>query len=415
MNNLKYLSLTTAFVFFFLCSTNSQNTDSINIVQQLQYAHQLSTNYKLDSALTIYENIFKTDSSQIDALKAMEQLYGQTNQYNEAFECAEKLNSIYPDNPYYLIRCGLFLKKLGENEQALDIFKPIVYNDTTNTFIINQIADIYYNLNIPDSAIHYYNKSCLIKPTPTSLIKGTALLLINKNPEGALSFIDNYYTPEFKNKLLDQVYGKTLYLNDSIYNAYEIFDKLYKGGDTSLVTTKFLGLCCWKASYFTKSISYLENYIQKDTTDYLIYYVLSVCCNNNKISDKAINYMQKSLELYSLDPVTLNKIYLGMAESYYTKKDYNNSIKNFKKLKVNNPKDLYGEYRIAFIYDYDLQNPQKALQYYKNILDAINKDNNTDNTQMKIYCEMRIDKLNEAQFWNALKDESNKNDTPTTN
>ncbi len=271
MANLKYLSLTVALLLFCVISSKSQETNSSAIAKQLKYADQLITNYKLDSALTIYENIYKSDTSQMVALKAMEKLYGQTNQYKEAYECASKLQSIYPDHPYYTIRCGLLLKKLGNYEPALDMFKPIVNKDTTNTFIINQIADIYYNQNIPDSAILYYNKSCLIKATPTSLIKGTALLLINKNPQEALSFIDNYYTPKFKHKLLDQVYGKTQYLNDSIYNAYEIFDKLYKEGDTSLVTTKYLGLCCWKASYFPKSINYLENYIQKDSTEYLVY------------------------------------------------------------------------------------------------------------------------------------------------
>ncbi len=119
--------------------------------------------------------------------------------------------------------------------------------------------------------------------------------------------------------------------------------------------------------------------------------------------DKAIDYMQKSLELYSIDPATLNKMYLGLAESYYAKKDYKNSINNYNKLKENNPKDLYGEYRIAMIYDYDLKDTKKAIASYQNILTAINRNSKSNNTQMKIYCEMRINKLKEAQFWNASK------------
>ncbi len=385
----------------------SQELDSNKIDMKYKYAEELKSNYKLDSAIIIYNQIYKSDSTQILALKSLEKLYSQTIQYREAYNCANKLKELENDNQYYKIRCGLLLKKLGESDSALCIFKPVIYSDTTNSFILTQIADIYYDNNNVDSAMLYFNKSCIIKPTPTNLIKGTELLLKNKQKEQALSFIKTYYKPSPEsNKLLNQVYGKTHYLNDSIYDAYNTFNELRKGGDSSLITTKFLGLCCWKASYFHKGKNYLEEYTKRDSTDYMSYYVLSICCRNCSEFKKSIDYMNKSLSLYKLDSNTLNMMYQGIAESYFGANDYNNSIYYFEKLIETDPRNIYGEYRIAMIYDYSLKEKDKAINYYNDIIKRIDESGSKNHDQIKIFCETRIDQLNESAFWSQKKSES---------
>ncbi len=409
MNKLTII-LSKVIIILSLLSQNisAQELDKIKINEKYKYAEELKSNYKLDSAIIIYNNIYKSDSSQIDALRSLEKLYSQTMQYREAYKCSKKLKDYHFSNQYYNIRSGLLLKKLGEQDSALNVFKPIISQDSTNHFILTQIADIYYDNNNIDSAMYYFHKSCNLKATPTNLIKGTELLLKNKQKEQALSFIKAYYnSKEANNKLLNQVYGKTLYLNDSIYDAYNIFYALRKGGDSSLITTKFLGLCCWKASYFQKGKKYLEEFIKKDSTDYMPYYVLSICSRNCSEFQKSIDYMNKSLSLYKLDPHTLNMMYQGIAESYFESKDYDNSIKYFKKLAKTDPRNLYGEYKIAMIYDFALKNKNKAISYYTNIINTIDESGSKNHDQIKVFCETRINQINESSFWNQNKSASN--------
>ncbi len=404
----KIKSITTfVFLLFILQCTIAQNPDSINIAKQLKYAQELSSNFKLDSALLLYENLYMQDSTLMEALISMEKLYSKTNQFLEAYNCAKKLKDIYPEKQYYKVRSALLLITLGEEDKALKILKPLAVHDTTNTFLLNQIAKIYMNENLVDSAMLYLNMSCQLKATPTNLITGTQLLIRNDKNLRALMFLNKYYNPVlFKNKPLSQIYAKTLYDNDSLKKAYTILDNLQENGDFSPNTTRYLGLCCWQLSYNKKAIENLECYISKDSTNIKVYYALAECYKKIRMFKEAITYMEKSLDLYKSDPNTLNLMYQGIADCYFAMEDYDNSIKTYNTIIKNQPLKYSAEYNIALIYDINKKDIDKAIKHYKKTIALIGNDAMGKDLKVKNYCLSRVEELKVSKFWNAQNNDS---------
>ncbi len=379
-----------------LTSSEDSTFVSMKILKAKEFVHD----YKLDSAILIYKDIYKNDRNNIDLLMELETLYSNTSQYDEALTCSRKILDLKPDDKHYLIRSGLLLKKMDEHKAALQIFKTALTNDNKNTFILSQIADIYRDVNNIDSACYYYSLACDIKPVTANLIKATDLFLKNKWNKGALYFIEKYYSPDVhKSNVLKRFYGRALYVNDSIPDAYNIFKDLYQNGDSSLVTTKFLGLCYWKAKYYTKATKVLESFVAKDSTDFLCYYVLGFCCNLDKENSKGLKYFNKALELLQPNPKTLAMVYQGLGEIYEWERDLHKAIEYYGLIYETDPENIYGEYKVATIYDFGIEDKKKALECYSKLVDLMEAQFPGKNSRMKIYCQMRIEKLTESEFW----------------
>lgn len=409
---LQLKNITLAFVLLLIVNTKATSTPNNNLFNtppegsdnetKLTEAKQLVLDYKFDTAIRLYQEIYKTDTTNIQILKDLESLYTQTSQNQLALDVTYKILKLDPDNRHYYIRSGLILKKIDEYKAAINIFKSVLETDHSNIYIISQIADIFRETNQVDSAYYYYALACDIKPTTSNLIKCADVLLKNKWNKGAMSFIERYYSPKLhKSKVLQRIYGKSLYLSDSIIGAYNVFRKLYTEGDSSKLTTKFLGLTYWKSAYYSQGTKVLENFIQKDTTDYLAYYVLGRCYKKINKPNKSIKYLNKSLEIYQLNPESLIMIYKGLASSYEDLANFSKAIEYYSLIKEEDETNIYGEYKIAMIYDHELNNKTKALDYYNSLMTKMNAPNTPPNDTMKKYCQSRIDKIKESDFWNA--------------
>jgi tetratricopeptide (TPR) repeat protein len=392
-----------------IINQHKASPDSTNHLALLTKAKHMVYEYKLDSAIYLYEKIYKSDTTNIETLKELETLYSKTSQYNVALNCINNILKIQPDNKHYFIKKGILLNKLKEHSAAIEIFKTALKNDSTNTYLITQIADNYRETNQVDSAYYYYGIACEIKPITTNLIKCADLLLNNRWNKGAMTFIERYYSPEMhKSKVLQRLYGKSLYLSDSIVGAYNVFHKLYTEGDSSKLTTKFLGLTYWKCSYYRKAEKVLENYIQKDTTDFIAYYVLGTCCQKINKVDDGIKYLNKSLALYQLNPDNTIMIYKGLAAAYAKNANYTKAIEYYSLIAKEDPTNIYGEYKIAMLYDHEIENKQKALECYNKLLVKMKAPNAPPNEALINYCQSRVEEINEDEFWSSKKTERNK-------
>ncbi len=397
------LFLLTAFTLESISQIEIQKfSDSIQnnkYVNKLTEAKEMVYQYKLDHAIALYEEIYKTDTINISIIQELEALYTKTSAYNSALIFVNKILRIDTSNCHYLIKKGIILEKMKEYDKAISIFKTALQNDASNHYLITQIADAYRNINNVDSAYYYYSIACNIKPNNSILIKASDILLKNKKNQEVILLFEKYNYPEKKySKVLHRLYGKALYLCDSIYDAYEVFNDLHKKGDSSQVTNKFLGLSSWKIKHYTKGEEMLAFYTKKDSTDYLAYYVLGRCCLHNNKPQESIKYITKSYNLYQNNPQTLTMIYKALAESYEWIQNYDKAIEYYALIEKSDSKNIYGRYKIAMIYDYDLKNKQKALKQYN---DLLQKFNNTPTSEsiIEAYCKRRKNELEESEFW----------------
>ncbi|TLX72635.1 hypothetical protein E9993_17515 [Labilibacter sediminis] len=385
---------------FYLINDSTQNISAKEYNLLLAQAKELTHLFKMDSAIYIYEKLYGCDTSKIEIVKELETLYTKTSQYRKALEYNNKILFDSPSNRHYQVKRGLLLKKLNENKEALQVFKTTLLTDSTNSYILNQIADIYRSMNKVDSALYYYSKVSNLKPLTQNLIKATDILHKHKMNKEALVFMQKYYDPEkHHSQLLNRLFGKIWYTNDSTYKAYSIFTDLYKQGDSSKVTTKYLGLCCWKNAYYPKGEEALRNYVSKDTTDYLAYYVLGICCKHTNKLKESQAFLSKSLELYLPDIKTLNMLHKGKAEVFEQQGRFNQAIAQYKIISKNDPNNFYADYKIATIYEFYIKDKSKALKCYQDLYNRIDKANPEGDYIIKDYCKMRIDAINKEMFW----------------
>ena len=383
----------------------SHSADSLQMVK----ANELTRTFQYDKAIVILEQLVEKDSLNYEAVAGLENLYFKQNQLHSAIELQDYLLRNKKDSLYYKVRKGLCLKRMGQNEKALEIFMNVYENDTVNSFIANQIGDIYKSLFEGGKAIAFYTKACEIKPNASLMSKTIDIYLKAKQVTEALAFYHRFYKEEFAtNRLLHRLYGKALYLKDEFSAAKNVFERLYAGGDSSLVTTKFLGRCNWKLECYAQAISPLEHYISKDSTDYQVFYMLGSCYVNDEFIfdfEKSIMYLNTALALTEVDGKMLNLIYNELALNYQRTEQYEKELEVYLIMKENQPDSKYVDYKLATLYDYSLKNKKEALDRYQELLAYYQSDSVDDGRESDIekFCNTRILELQEECFWESEK------------
>ncbi|WP_075591393.1 tetratricopeptide repeat protein [Labilibacter marinus] len=368
-------------------------------------ADSLMHHYQYDKAIDILEQLIVKDSSNIQVSQALENLYFKQSQFQSALTLQDKLinEDIKPD--YYNIRKGLSLKKMGLGRKSLNILIPTYLKDTTNSFLSNQIGDLYKSVHKKDSAIYYYNRTCQIKANPTVMIKAMDLYIKSRLIEEAVEFYHIYYKESFaNNQLLQRLYGKTLYHTDSINASLQVFTQLNQNEDSSLMTNKYLGMSNWKLENYRTAIKPLEQYITKDTTDFQIYYMLGSCFLKDNYLFKpkeSLYYLNKALNLIQADGGTLNLIYNEIALNYQRTQQYDKELEIYLLMKGNAPDSKYVDYKLATLYDYGIKDKKEALGRYEKLLSYYEADTIAERKKSDIekFCKSRIEELKEEEFW----------------
>ncbi|WP_430935107.1 CDC27 family protein [Saccharicrinis sp. 156] len=384
--------------------------DSLNVENdslQLIRVNALSKNFRYDDAIAVLEKLFDRDSLNVPAATGLENLYFKQSQYNRAIYMQDYLQRLKVDTTYYTIRKAMCLKKMGQYQKSLDIFRSAFDNDTLNSFLTHQMGDLYKSLHKPDSAIVFYNKTCEIKPSSAVMIKAMDLYLKTKKEEEALQFFNKYFKIEFAvNHLLHRLYGKALYLNDKVGAARLTFNTLYSSGDSSLVTTKYLGMCEWKLENYAASIAPFEHYLKKDSTDFQVYFMLGSSLVNDEFifnPEKSISCLKRSLALIQADGNTLNLIYNDLALNYQRTQQHEKELEVYLLMKENVPDSRYVDYKLATLYDYGFKNKKEALHRYTDLLTLYQADSLSEKSDVQKFCENRILELKEEEFWEDSK------------
>ena len=390
---------------FSIVELNGQEiiTDSL----QMAKVNELVKNYQYDKAVCILETLVAKDSSNYDAVSGLENLYFKQNQLNAAVVLQDYMLKKGMDSTYYSIRKGLCLKKMGQNQQSLDILLQGYGNDTLNSFLANQIGDLFKSLNKTDSAIYFYHKTCEVKANATVMIKAMDLHLKAQRAEAALGFYEEFYQEDFaRNNLLHRLYGRALYRTGKVKSSQKVFEGLYANGDSSLVTTKYLGMCNWKLELYSAAIAPLEHFLVKDSTDFQVYYMLGSCLVNDEFvfnPDKSIAYLTKAVDLIQADGRTLNLIYNELALNYQRTQQHDKELEVYMLMKENAPDSKYVDYKLATLYDYGLKDKKEALGRYQKLLAYYQSDRINDGKESDIekFCKNRIEELNEERFWES--------------
>ena len=244
-----------------ICTSSSDSVDisTFEIEEKIDQSRKFSRNFDFDSAISVLEDTAVKDSLSITILRELENLYFKTSQNSKALNATNLILNSSDSSRYYLIHKGVLYKKIGEYGKALKLFNKALLGDSSNVFLINHIGDLHQLQSESDSALIFYERGCEIKAQTKSIIKSVNILLKEDMKRLALEFFSKYYSEEHHaNKILRRLYGKTMYLNDSVNASLSIFSELYEEGDSSKLTSKFLGMSHWKLKQYAEGKKFCE-------------------------------------------------------------------------------------------------------------------------------------------------------------
>jgi tetratricopeptide (TPR) repeat protein len=409
-----FCKISLAFSAFSRDSIITENGDSLlsknvhfpvpadTITKRIATARRLMKEFRIDNAIDTLENIYQKDSSSVELMRELEEIYYSSSATIKALKLADRLLKTGQDSSIYLAHKALLLKKEGKLTESMALLNDLVAKDSSNTFFLNKIAEIYTSYHMSDSAMIYYTKSVEISPKSLTIYKACQLLIDKEQLEDALTFFNNYYDPEFHtSKPLRRLYGQTFYLLNNIEKSVEVFKELYQKGDSSFITTKFLGMSYRKKGDYLEAEQPLRQAARQNPNDFLVYFNLGICCRNIGLIDESEKHFNTAINIITAPILTKNMINTELAQTYEKQMKWEKALKLYQAILKSDPSNLSVRMNALFILDYQLKDTDRAIEGYRKALVSIAKDTSKTNNNQRLekYLNQRIEKLQKEKFW----------------
>lgn len=383
-----------------------------------------------EKALLLVNQKLENDSLNPNLWSDAAKLYRLNQQYKKAILAIEKAIKLDPVNKRNVIFLARINKMAGKHDEAQKIYLDLLKSEPNNIMALSDLAEIYMTNKISDSAANTYQKLAgldtlnvdyLFKWANNQWNSGNHFESLD-NYKKALK-IDPYYLPVIydlsrifvKLRMQDTaitilennikhypdesgLYAETghVYFSMADYkSAIFYFEKAVSMGQRGFELYRRLGISYYSVQEYEKSRDAFELLIKKDTSDYKICLYLGHIYNVFGQGQKSLDFLNRSLALITPDSMTLATIYSGIVRSYQIQKKYAEQIDAIIARQEIIPESYktarYLE-EIAEIYERNLNNKQKAVEYYQNYYNSV-KDIEWLSKETKDQLVRKINKL----------------------
>ena len=141
-------------------------------------------------------------------------------------------------------------------------------------------------------------------------------------------------------------------------------------------------------------------------------YIIWQACRLQELDNPelGINYLEIALDmLISVDSTYTSLLYSELGRARTKNYQYKQAIKDFETALIYNPADYSVLHEIALVYDYNLKNRKKSIEYYKRYVKCMQDKTLSENEEhpfdgyFKEYIEARIQRLEEDEFMEGGK------------
>jgi tetratricopeptide (TPR) repeat protein len=233
----------------------------------------------------------------------------------------------------------------------------------------------------------------------------TNIYLKRKDLENAIFHIQNGFVYDTNNLELLKLRGYVWLLSGRYDRAIWDLERAFEIDSTSLFTNKYLGLSYHEEKLFGPSREALYRAWQLDSTDAETAYFLGSACRWSRFEEDGVRFYRKSIELQQPDPKEIKNVYLQLAELYKVLHRFDEALEAYREALMNDPADNVIYFKIAQMYDRNLDQKKTAIIYYEKYLDGEVTDHqlfdsSDGNSQaLRPYVEKRIQDLREDLFF----------------
>lgn len=298
-------------------------TDSSN----LQALFSLATLYKKSKPLTslnLYKKLVEELGPRWDILVNMMEIYSKLDKSSEELKTMEELIGLDPGNTKLKEMLAEYYFKSGKNDKAIEIYQEILETDPENDLVRLQLADLLSRSNQIDKSIDIYKKLLAKNGSNPEYQSTLGFLYVKKNdwPEAGKIFT----------KIIE---------NDTLKVEYklDICSFLYFQGDSDLVAE----------SYSKKLNKLIAAKHPKDSRAYL--YLSAIYAKEDSMAfvDEYFNtFLNKEKE----NPVTRNFSFFGteVGRVFLAKDQFEKGAKYLESAKELFPNDYFLLYYLGIAY-----------------------------------------------------------------
>ncbi|HPJ59776.1 MAG TPA: tetratricopeptide repeat protein [Bacteroidales bacterium] len=267
---------------------------------------------------------------------------------------------------YAFYLTGMYLKD-GKYDDAINVYKRFYDRDSTNYIILDKLGYAFFKKGEYLTAIDFYNRSMAIRENNISTIKNlsylyqtvnrpdTAIILLTRGIELDPYDIDLY------------IRRGSIYFSRGNSRARADYLKILSLGDSSALYLKRAGIGFYSKNEYLMAIRYLNIASKKDTTDYETLELLAKSYHELNDLKKTEYYYNKIIDVLGPAVIQLSATHSTLGNVYIEDKNYNEAIANLLKSDhyYKNPGMIW---IVGYLYDEKLNNPSKAIYYYRQCL-----------------------------------------------
>jgi len=359
---------------------------------------------KFQNALDIYLQVYKQDSSNISVLVDIAESYKFLGNNPKALEYYMGFYKQDSTNQYIKLQIADCLFNMDKYEYAVNYYHELLEQDTTH-YLARQLAKSYYNNEIENSAIQYYEIAVNLNHADKHSVYRLGSLCLKKEKYSlGIKATNAYIEIDSTNNKINILNGILLYKNREYQLAIDRFNKCLAQGDSSMTVFRYLGLSYFKDMDYYLAIPALEPVLLDDTMDFEMYYVMAKCYHNIN-NPKSIEYYHKLLDILTPAPTQLSAIYLEMYDAYKFLGNKQAAIGSLHNAIEMDSENIVLLNEIASYYLYTLEEKDSAYFYYNKIVE-LTQDSlgncNTENpgvTMLRQYANRQIERMDEEKFW----------------
>jgi len=323
---------------------------------------------RYDDAIALLEEIVKNEhENNIASINELADCYQQEGNFRKAKLYYYMALQQTPDSRYAQLNYLNITYKLKELNQTIKLAHSIFQKDTVPV-LLPVLGDCFTQLGKTDSAIYYYRKAMSHNPADfNSLSKLSKLYIQTEKFDDLVSSTDRFILSDSSNQIINQYNGIGLCMSKKHDKAIYRLKTLSQQGDSSFLTNYYLGASYYAIADYIDAYNHLSRAYRNDSSNIRLHYYLGESAIMSGHQPRGIQVLTEGLNLLIPKDSELFNYYYCISKGYNGMSKPLDEIK-YLKLSYDHKQDYKLIYNIAAIYDYQIQNPEEALNYYTRLM-----------------------------------------------